>query len=53
MILTEQSIIGGVTVATSVGSGLFAVTEYIEAFTGNNWMIDAGMSEEWYNGIMD
>ena len=49
---TYLGIIGGVTAAAGAGSGLFAVTEYIEAFTGNNWMIDAGMSEEWYNGLM-
>ena len=42
--------IGGVTAVAGVGTGLFASAEYQEAFTGKNWMLDAGMSEEWYNG---
>ena len=45
-------VIGGVTVFAGVGTALFATAEYQEAFTGNNWMLDAGMSEEWYNGLM-
>ena len=44
--------IGGVTAVAGVGTGLFASAEYQEAFTGKNWMLDAGMSEEWYNGLM-
>ncbi len=49
---TYLSIIGGVTTVAGVGTGMFATAEYQEAFTGNNWMLDAGMSEEWYNGLM-
>ena len=49
---TYLSIIGGVTTVAGVGTGMFASAEYQEAFTGNNWMLDAGMSEEWYNGLM-
>ena len=49
---TYLSIIGGVTAVAGVGTGMFATAEYQEAFTGNNWMLDAGMSEEWYNGLM-
>ena len=49
---TLTGIVGGVTVAAGIGSGLFASAEYQEAFTGNNWMLDAGMSESWYNGLM-
>ena len=45
-------IIGGITAVAGLGSGLFASAEYQEAFTGNNWMLDAGMSESWYNGLM-
>lgn len=44
--------IGGITAVAGLGTGLFASAEYQEAFTGNNWMLDAGMSEEWYNGLM-
>ena len=45
-------VIGGVTAVAGVGTGLFASAEYQEAFTGNNWMLDAGMSEGVYNGLM-
>ena len=45
--VTYLSIIGGVTTVEGIGSGLFASAEYQEAFTGDNWMLDAGMSEEW------
>ncbi len=45
-------IVGGVTVTVGIGSGLFASTEYQKTFTGNNWMLDTGMSEDWYNGLM-
>ena len=44
--------IGGITAVAGLGTGLFASAEYQETFTGNNWMLDAGMSEEWYNGLM-
>ncbi len=49
---TYLSIIGGVTTVAGIGTGVFATAEYQEAITGNNWMLDAGMSEEWYNGLM-
>ena len=49
---TLTGIIGGVTVAAGVGSGVFASAEYQQAFTGDNWMLDAGMSEDLYNGLM-
>jgi RHS repeat-associated protein len=44
--------LGAGTMLAGIGTGLFASAEYQEAATGNNWMIDAGMSEEWYNGVM-
>ena len=49
---TYLSLVGGATALAGVGSGIFALAEYQEAFTGNNWMLDAGMSENWYNGLM-
>ena len=49
---TYLSIIGGTTAVAGVGTSLFASSEYQEAFTGNNWMINAGLSEGWYNGLM-
>ena len=49
---TLTGVIGGITTVAGVGSGLFASTEYQQAFTGSNWMLDAGMSEGWYNGLM-
>ena len=49
---TLTGIVGGVTTLAGVGTGLFASAEYQEAFTGSNWMLDAGMSESWYNGLM-
>lgn len=49
---TYLSIMGGATTLAGVGTSLFASAEYQEVFTGNNWMIDAGLSEEWYNGLM-
>ena len=45
-------VMGGITTAAGVATGLFASSEYQEAFTGNNWMLDSGMSEECYNGLM-
>ena len=44
--------VGITTSAAGIGTGLFASAEYQEAFTGNNWMLDVGMSEGWYNGLM-
>ena len=44
--------IGAGTMVAGAGTSLFASAEYQEAFTGNNWMLDAGMSEDWYNGLM-
>ena len=44
--------IGIGTMVAGAGTGLFASAEYQEAFSGNNWMLDAGMSEEWYTGLM-
>ena len=49
---TLTGVVGGITVTAGVGTGLFASAEYQQAFTGNNWMLDAGMSEGWYNGLM-
>lgn len=49
---TLTGIIGGVTTIAGVGTGLFASAEYQEAFTGRNWMLNAGMSEGLYNGLM-
>ncbi len=49
---TYLGIIGGITAVAGLGTGIFASAEYQEAITGNNWMLDAGMSEEWYNGLM-
>ena len=44
--------VGASTMLAGVGTGMFASAEYQEAITGRNWMIDAGMSEGWYNGLM-
>ena len=49
---TFTGIVGGITVAAGLGTSLFATAEYQQAITGNNWMLDAGMSEGWYNGLM-
>ena len=49
---TYLGIIGFVTSFAGLSSGLFATAEYGEAFTGNNWMIDAGLNETWYNGLL-
>ena len=35
-----------------IGTSLFASSEWQQTFTGNNWMLDNGMSEGWYNGLM-
>lgn len=44
--------IGGVTAVAGVETGLFTSAEYQEAFTGNNWMLEADMCEGVYNGLM-
>ena len=44
--------IGIGTMVAGAGTGLFASAEYQETFSGNNWMLDAGMSEDWYTGLM-
>ena len=44
--------VGSTTVFAGTGTALFASAEYQEAFTGNNWMLDAGMSEGAYNALM-
>ena len=49
---TLTGIVGGITVAAGLGTATFATAEYQEAFTGDNWMLDAGMSEGLYNGMM-
>lgn len=49
---TLTGIVGGVTAVAGVGSGLFASAAYQETFTGNNWMLAAGMSRGWYNGLL-
>ena len=49
---TLTGVVGGVTVTAGLGTGLFATAEYQQTFTGNNWMLDAGMNEGWYNGLM-
>ena len=49
---TYLEIIGFVTSFAGLSSGLFATAEYGEAFTGNNWIIDAGLNETWYNGLL-
>ena len=49
---TLTGAIGGATLISGFGTALFASAEYQQAVTGNNWMLDAGMSEGWYNGLM-
>ena len=44
--------IGATTIVAGAGTALFASAEYQEAFTDNNWMLDAGMSEAAYNALM-
>ena len=44
--------IGITTAVAGIVTGVFASAEYQEAFSGNNWMLDAGMNEGWYNGLM-
>ena len=49
---TLTGIVGGATILAGVGTGLFASAEYQQAFTGNNWILDTGISEGVYNGLM-
>ena len=49
---TYLGIIGGGTAVAGLGSGIFASAEYQEAFTGNNWILDSGMNEGLYNGLL-
>lgn len=49
---TYLGIVGGVTITAGIGSALFASAEYQQTFTGNNWMLDAGMSEGLYKGLL-
>ena len=52
-LLTPVGLGVGITTAVAgIGTGIFASAEYQEAFSGNNWMLDAGMNEGWYNGLM-
>ena len=44
--------VGAATLVAGLGSGLFASAEYQEAYTGNNWIQNAGISEDWYNGLL-
>ena len=44
--------IGATTIVAGAGTALFASAEYQEAFTDNNWMLNAGMSEDVYNTLM-
>ena len=45
-------LIGGVTMVAGAGTGAFATAEWQQTFTGDNWMLDAGMSEGLYNTLM-
>ncbi len=49
---TLTGVVGGVTAIAGIGSGLFASAEIQQAITGNNWMLDAGMSQGLYYGLM-
>ena len=49
---TLTGIVGGITVGAGIGSAIFASAEYQEAFTGDNWILDAGMNEGLYNGLL-
>ena len=49
---TLTAVIGGITMGAGIGSSLFASAEYQEAFTANNWMLSAGISEDVYNHLM-
>jgi len=49
---TLTGIVGGVTVAAGLGTATFASEEIQQSISGNNWILDAGMSKEWYNGLI-
>ncbi len=49
---TFTSVVGGITIAAGLGTGLFASAEIQQASGQGNWMLDAGMSKEWYYGLM-
>lgn len=40
------------TFVAGIDSGLFASAEYQQAFTGENWILNVGMSEDFYYGLM-
>ena len=45
-------VLGGIAIASGIGSLALATAELQQHFTGNNWMKDAGMSDGWYTGLM-
>lgn len=49
---TLATVVGILTILAGVGTATFASAEYQQSFTGNNWILDSGMSEGWYNGLM-
>lgn len=49
---TLTGIVGGGTVLAGAGTGLFASAEWQQTFTGSNWILNTGISEGWYNGLM-
>ena len=49
---TLTGIVGGATVTAGIGTGLFASAEWQQTFTGSNWILNTGISEGWYNGLM-
>ena len=49
---TALGVIGGITAVAGVGTATFASAEIQQSITGNNWMVDAGMSKDLYNGLM-
>ena len=49
---TLTNIIGGVTIAAGLGTATFASAEWQQTFTGDNWILNTGMSEKLYNGLM-
>ena len=49
---TYLGVLGGITATAGVGTSLFASAEWQQTFTGNNWILNTGISESWYNGLM-
>ena len=49
---TALGVIGGITAVAGVGTATFTSAEIQQSITGNNWILDAGMSQELYNGLM-